>query len=188
MKAMLTTRLLRSTKGQTLIELTLMFPIMLALLYGAVEIGSIISTYLTITHTTREGANLTSRGTVPSTALDAIEAAADPTIRSSNKTQWKIIYSKISQVPGKPCPPKPCEYRVEQQIPRGSFNQNSKIGLESNTVPITLSGIQDVEPGQIFHGIEVYYDYTPNVMTYIGSNLINKTFYERTIFTDVNGR
>jgi hypothetical protein len=43
----------------------------------------------------------------------------------------------------------------------------------------------DVNPGQTFQAIEVYYDYTPNVMTYVGSSLINKTFYERSIFTDV---
>jgi Flp pilus assembly protein TadG len=60
---------LRSNKGQTLAELALIIPLMLALVFGAIEIGSIISTYLTISHTAREGANLTSRGTRPTTAL-----------------------------------------------------------------------------------------------------------------------
>ena len=56
--------------------------------------GSVISTYLTLTHTTREGANLTSRGTVPNTALDAIIASAAPTIRNNNSAQWRVIYSQ----------------------------------------------------------------------------------------------
>ncbi len=175
---------LRTNRGQALVELTVMFPLMLALLYGAVEVGSVISDYLVITHTTREGANLTSRGTPPDTALDAIITAAYPTLRSDNLAQYNVIYSKISQNPAIPCPPKPCVYRVESQIVRGSFGQNSKIGAVNQT--INLPGTSDINPGQIFHAIEVFYDYTPNVMTYVGSQLINKTFYERSIFTNVS--
>jgi Flp pilus assembly protein TadG len=93
-------KIVRSKKGQTLIELTLIFPLMLALVYGAVEVGSVISTYLTVTHTTREGANLISRGTPPNTALDGVIAAADPTIRTNNQSQWRVIYSEITQTPG----------------------------------------------------------------------------------------
>jgi TadE-like protein len=175
-------KIVRSIKGQTLIELTLIFPLMLALVYGAVEVGSVISTYLTITHTTREGANLISRGIAPNTALDGVIAAADPTIRTNNQSQWRVIYSQITQTPGTACPPKPCNYMVSAQTPRGSFGQSSKIGTPGNQVLISMG---DVNPGQTFHAIEVYYDYTPNVMTYVGSSLINKTFYERSIFTDV---
>ena len=176
---------LRVNKGQTLIELTFIFPIMLALLYGAIEVGSVISDYLTITSTTREGANLTSRGTVPRTALDAIEAAAAPTIRSGNKPQWRVIYSKITQNPDVPCPPKPCTYRVENQIVDGSFAKNSKLGAIGDNVTV-ISGIGSIEPGQTFHAVEIYYNYAPDVMTYVGSRLINTTFYDRTIFTNVS--
>jgi hypothetical protein len=187
-------KLIRSKKGQTLIELTLMFPIMLALVYGAVEVGSVISAYLTITHTTREGANLTSRGTDPDLALAAIKTAADPLIRDNNLSQWRIIYSRIIQDPtAPPCAAPPCKYIVANdatgQIPLGNFGQTSKLGAKGAQITqATLPGIENVLPNQTFHAIEVYYDYTPNVMTYIGSNLINKTFYERTIFTDVNGK
>ncbi len=176
---------LRANKGQTLIELTLIFPIMLALLYGAVEVGSVISDYLTMTSTTREGANLTSRGTDPNTALDAVIAAAAPTIRSTNQAQWRIIYSKITQNPNFPCPPKPCTYRVESQIIRGNYAQNSKLGAVGDNVTV-ISGMGSIDPGQTFHAIEVYYNYAPDVMTYIGSKLINTTFYDRTIFTNVS--
>jgi hypothetical protein len=185
-------RLIRSKRGQTIIELTLMFPIMLALVYGAVEIGSVISTYLTITHTTREGANLTARGTNPNTALDAIKTAAAPTIRDSNPAQWKIIYSKIIQDPTVPCPPTPCNYKIDNaadgRVILGSFSQSSKLGSAGSRVTdAILPGIDNVLPNQIFHSVEVYYDYAPDVMTYVGSGVINKIFYERTIFTDVSG-
>jgi hypothetical protein len=173
---------LRSNKGQTLIELALIFPLMLALVYGAIEIGSVISTYMTITHTAREGANLTSRGTVPNTALDAVITAANPTIRTTNQGQWRVIYSRITQAPGGGGPP--YNYRVENQIVRGNFGQGSKLGTVGSRV--TIPGIDSVGPNQTFHAIEVYYDYTPNVMTYVGSRLIDKTFYERAIFTNVS--
>lgn len=174
-----------SKKGQAIMELTFIVPILLALVYGSVEIGQMISAYLTVTHTTREGANLTSRGTVPNTALDTVISAAAPLIRTTNLPQWRVIYSKITQQPLLPCPPKPCHYRVESQILRGSFNQGSKIGLPDGS-DVIIPGIADVDPGQTFHAVEVFFDYTPNVLTYVGTQFMNKNFYERTIYTNVN--
>ena len=181
-------KIIRSKKGQSLIELTLFFPLMLVLVYGVVEIGQIISTYLTLTHTTREGANLSSRGTPPDTALDAIIAAANPTIRNDNLEQWRIIYSEIIQRPGIPCPPTPCTYEIDAQIIRGNFAHSSKIGgVGTDVTPSNLPGITNVGPGQTFKVIEVFYDYGPNVITFIGNNM-DKTFYDRTIFTKVDGQ
>jgi hypothetical protein len=185
-------KIFRSKEGQSLIELTLITPLMLLLVFGVVEVGSIISTYLTITHTTREGANLTSRGTNPNIALDAIIAAAAPTIRNDNPEQWRVIYSRIRQEMGTPCNPS-CTYVIDPdplnpgnipgQIIRGNFNQASQLGNIGDTV--TIPGVQDVAQNQIFHAIEVYYDYGPSVITFIGNN-INQTFYERSIFTNVS--
>jgi TadE-like protein len=183
-----TKQFIHSTKGQSLIELTFITPLMLLLVFGVVEVGSIISTYLTLTHTTREGANLTSRGTDPDKALTAIIAAAAPSIRDDNKSQWKIIYTRIIQDPA--CVAPPCSYIVDEQIDnQGSLGQNSKIapgGDGSTVTPTNLPGIETVGPNQKFHAIEVYYDYTPNVITFVGNGL-NKLFYDRTIFTNVSG-
>jgi Flp pilus assembly protein TadG len=180
-------KIIQSKKGQSLIELTLLFPLMLLMVYGVVEVGQIISTYLTLTHTTREGANLTSRGTSPDTALDAIILAAAPTIRNDNQIQWRIIYSEITQTPATPCltPPTGCTYEISDQIVRGSMAESSQLGAVGATV--TIPGAENVIAGQIFRVIEVYYDYGPNVITFIG-NGINKTFYDRTIFTKVDGQ
>jgi hypothetical protein len=176
----------RSAKGQTLIELTLIVPLMVIMVYGVVEVGSAISTYLTLTHTTREGANLASRGTDPADALTAIIAAANPTISNGNSTQWRIIYSSIVQAPGVPCPQPPCDYIIEDQIIQGGLNENSKLGAEGDTVNVKVDGFDSVLPGQKFHAIEVFYDYGPDVITFIG-NTFNKIFYDRSIFTHVSG-
>jgi hypothetical protein len=180
-------KILLSNKGQSLIELTLMTPLMLLLIFGVVEIGSVISTYLRLSQMTREGANLTSRGETPTNALDAIQTAAAPTMSNNNLTQWKIIYSKIIQDPLIPCnPPQPCTYIVTApQLIRGNLGQSSKIGGVNSVV--TLPGVQNVEPNQKFHAIEVFYDYGPSIITYVG-RMINQLFYERTIFTDVSGK
>jgi hypothetical protein len=181
-------KLFHSERGQSLVELTLMVPLMILLVYGVVEVGSVISTYLTITHTTREGANLTARGTPPNVALDAIIAAAAPTIRNDNPEQWRVIYSRLIQQPNTPCSPS-CIYIIDPdpvnpgQIIRGNFGQTSQLGNIGDTV--TIPGVQDVAAGQTFHAIEVYYDYGPSVITFVGNN-INQTFYERSIFTNVS--
>jgi hypothetical protein len=172
----------RSKKGQALVELTLLSPLLLLLAYGSIEVGNVISTYITLTHTTREGANLTSRGTDPNVALDAIIAAAAPTIRNDNTAHWNIIYSKVVQDPAVPCPQAPCVYKISSQIERGSMGQSSKLGSVNQTV--TLSGINSVGPGQTFHVIEVFYDYHSAILTFVG-NQMDATIYDRTIFTNV---
>jgi TadE-like protein len=190
-------RIIRSEKGQSLIELSLIAPLMVVLAYGAVEVGSVISTYLTLTHTTREAANLASRGTPVDVAgpdndvLDTIITAAAPTITMANQAQWRIIYSKVIQDPGTPCPPEPCKYIVENpggQIIRGTLNKQSKLGLPNGTqIPQSaLPGIQNVKANQTFHVFEVFYDYAPNIITFIGKG-INTDLYDRTIFTNVSG-
>ena len=175
-------RMICSAKGQSLIELTFITPLLLFLVFGTVEVSTIISTYLDLTHLTREGANLASRGTDPDVALDAITAIAAPTIRQDNPGQWKIIYSKIVQDPDIPCPPVPCTYKVDSQLTRGSLSESSQIGAAGQTVQI--DGIDNVSPNQTFHVIEVFYAYQPRVMTLVESN---KIFYDRTIFTNVSG-
>jgi hypothetical protein len=190
-------RIIRSEKGQSLIELSLIAPLMVVLAYGAVEVGSVISTYLTLTHTTREAANLASRGTPVDVAgpdndvLDTIITSAAPTITMTNQAQWRIIYSKVIQDPGTPCPPEPCKYIVENpggQIIRGTLNKQSKLGLPNGTqIPQSaLPGIQNVKANQTFHVFEVFYDYAPNIITFIGKG-INTDLYDRTIFTNVSG-
>jgi hypothetical protein len=172
-----------SKKGQALVELTLVSPLLLFLAYGSIEVANVISTYINLTHTTREGANLASRGTDVNLTLDAVIAAAAPTIRSDNMAHWKIIYSKIVQDPAVPCAQAPCVYKVASQVERGGMGQTSKIGPVNQTV--NLSGINSVGPGQTFHAIEIFYDYHSTILTFVG-NQMDTTIYDRTIFTNVS--
>lgn len=53
------TQLKRSQRGQTLVELALILPILIVLLMGTIEFGRIFFSYLTITHASREAARAT---------------------------------------------------------------------------------------------------------------------------------
>jgi hypothetical protein len=185
-------RILHSNKGQSLIELSLIAPLMIMLAFGAIEVGSVISTYLTMSHTTREGANLASRGTPPNQALDAIIAAGAPTIRegpSGNEPQWRIIYSRIIPDPDNHGTTEPYNYLVDTgptgQIVRGALNKASKLGGPGTQVTqAQLPGIENVQANQRFDVVEVFYDYAPSILTFVGKG-IGTDFYERAIFTNV---
>lgn len=173
---------LASMSGQALVELTLVFPLMILLLFGVVEVSRVISVYHSLVHLTREGANLTSRGTEVDKSLKAVIAATAPTLRDDNKKQWKVVYSQLRQSPSKPCPPKPCTYEVNSQVAVGDSTETSAVGAVKT--PVKISGMDDVEPNQIFHSIEVFYDYKPDVFSFVGK-FVNPKFYERTIYTNV---
>jgi Flp pilus assembly protein TadG len=52
---------IRSNRGQSLIELSFIIPVLVALGFGVIEASNIINSYLVLTHVTREASNLTSR-------------------------------------------------------------------------------------------------------------------------------
>jgi hypothetical protein len=192
--------IIQRNAGQALIELTFIAPLLVILAFVAIEVGSVISTFLTLTHLTREGANLASRGGDPpldqpgpdNDILDAIIKASAPTLRANNEAHWRVIYSKLVQDPMTPCSTEPCKYIVDTsaggRVVRGSLNKQSKLG-PADGVPIAYSvlpGLQNVKPGQTFHVFEVFYDYAPYIVTFIGKG-ISTDLYDRTIFTNVSG-
>ena len=78
-----------------------------------------------------------------------------------------------------------CNYVIEEQLIQGSLGENQQTWSSGNNRKHKLDPLDDVAPNQTFHSIEVYYDYGPNVITFMGNN-INQTFYERSIFTNVS--
>ena len=143
-------RLQNYKRGQALIELTLIFPMLLTLALGAVEVANIIYTYQVMHRLTAQGANIASRPTtsldIPSscTALGTALApycaimnkvidAACPTISQGSQTvatcpppnagKWRVIFTEIGPDISKP-DPKP--YVVLRQIVNGAGDVNDK--------------------------------------------------------------
>jgi len=46
----------KNNRGQAIVELAILLPVLLLILLGILEFGRIFSTYITITHASREGA------------------------------------------------------------------------------------------------------------------------------------
>ena len=63
-----------------------------------------------------------------------------------------MIYSHIRKPSGKSCSAKPCPYQVDSRVEAGELKAPSVIGLVKK--PVILSGIDDIEPNQVFHSIE----------------------------------
>ena len=112
---------LRSKRGQTMVEITLILPMLIALGFGVVEVTNMINSYLVLTHLTREAANIVSRepGTKGTTSwatnvnadLNAVIGKASPVINPSGSgatgpSQFRVIYSLVddsyNRTPG-PC-------------------------------------------------------------------------------------
>ena len=181
-------RVVRSQRGQSLVELTLSMPILLLLSLGAIEFSNIIHSYLVLTHLTREGANLTSRSTDPIEALDAIITAAGPTVRVNNSNQWRVIYSQIVPDPNNPLDVQKYKIKRNANWVRGNFSKPSEIGNDGAYAIAKIPSFTGIDPGRTLHVVEVFYDYGSGTITPLENfapGVIPKTFYTRTIFMDV---
>ena len=137
-----------------------MLPLLVLMGLGTIEVSNMINSYLLLTHMTREGANLVSRGTpadvggqncaAPDDALDAIISSAGPVIKCNTPTEWRVIYSKIGPADPTLCAAAPnpgnmgnCRYVVQEQVVRGSGQTDSSklicpgCGLQDFVCPST---------------------------------------------------
>lgn len=55
---MLARKLIRDKRGQSLVELALVIPLLIIVLFGIIEFGRVFHSYLIITHASREGARV----------------------------------------------------------------------------------------------------------------------------------
>jgi TadE-like protein len=195
---------LRFKRGQALVELTLIFPMLVALSLGAVEIGNLIYTYQVIHHLTAQGANIAARLTPPPTIDTVMSAVVDaacpvlsqgttgaPNCPASNTSKWLVIYTEIG-----PDPISPATYGVKEQRVLGSGSPNpakricAACGLANYTCPVgapcpvpNVPNIATIGAGQSLYAFEVFYDYTPITVlgNFVGTSFMDK-LYERSIF------
>jgi len=73
---MLRRALLRSQSGQALVEMALVMPLLILLLFGVIEMGRIGYTYISVSNAARAGARVASLGSDDSAIRSAVAAAA----------------------------------------------------------------------------------------------------------------
>jgi len=67
---------LKSQKGQALVEMALVLPLLLILVFGIIEFGRIFSAGLVVTHSAREGARLGAVGSTDSAIETRVKNSA----------------------------------------------------------------------------------------------------------------
>jgi hypothetical protein len=107
-------KIARSVRGQSLVELTILSPLLITLGFGVIEAGNIINSYLVLTHLTREAANLVSResgikgssewATNINSNLTTVVGNATPVINLNGTNpkgpaQFKVYYSMVEWDP-----------------------------------------------------------------------------------------
>ncbi|MEW6446535.1 MAG: TadE/TadG family type IV pilus assembly protein [Bacillota bacterium] len=69
--------LIRGERGQATVELALVLPVLLLILFGIMEFGRVFSAYLVITNAAREGARLAAVGGDDTAVVQRVVEAAD---------------------------------------------------------------------------------------------------------------
>ena len=67
-------------RGQSLAELALMLPVLLILLFGVVEFGMVLKSYIQVTNATREGARYAALGATAGSFPTNCQASGDTTV------------------------------------------------------------------------------------------------------------
>jgi Flp pilus assembly protein TadG len=90
----------RSERGQASVELALVLPVLLLILFGIMEFGRVFSAYLVITNAAREGARQAAIGANNTTIVDTVYNAASSLGDLSSLTVSIDPYEAASRVTG----------------------------------------------------------------------------------------
>lgn len=161
--------LLGDERGQELVEMVLVLPILLLAVVSVLEIGHVF----TITHgmasISREGANLAARGsTLAQAAQSSVVNGGDIQLN----TLGGAIASRIQLQSGSPV--------VVEQASYGSVGA-SKMGVIGDAAA-PLAGVV-FDDGRVLYTVEIYRNYTPlTPLVGIGGAIIPSQLYEAAVF------
>ena len=161
-------RLASNDLGQDLVELTMVTPIMLLVVFGIIEFGSILDSQQAMSHLTREGANIASRGAPLDTVLAVtLRNGADIEL----DTRGGAVVSRVLVEGGVP--------NVDYQVASAGYAGASQLGNPGDPV---MAGLNLAE-GVNVYVVEVFYDrptMTPVQNFFSGS--LPSTMYDRAVF------
>jgi uncharacterized protein (UPF0333 family) len=178
-------KILKQSKGQSVVELALILPVLLLLSFGVFEYSRSILTKNIITNMSREGANLAARTqTNAQTIMSAIATTADPLDMGTN---GMIFITKVMGIDDGTGTVNPIVHEQYRYV-NGGYSANSTVwggcgswtggectvsgnpiaDLEGNGG--TISGMEAaINEGQTVYAVEVFYDYAP-IISYVLNN------------------
>ena len=162
--------LLGDERGQELVEMVIVFPVLVLTVLGVAEIGHVFTINHAMASLSRESANLAARGTSLAQAAQIAVTSGDD-IKLS--TRGGATATRIRIQSGAPI--------VEEQSSFGSVGTSKMGALGEIAAP--LSGVT-FEDGRVLYTIEIFYQYqalTP-LLGVAGTSIIPSQLYEAAVF------
>lgn len=163
-------RLRAEERGQDLVELVLVLPVLLLIVFGVFEFGHMIDTRHGLSGLMREGANIASRG---EPLADVLQITMDNGASFGLDSRGGSVVSELRIEDGFPI--------VFDQVASAGFESRSRMGAVDDTAD-ALTSVSLNEGTRIFV-VEVFYDYralTP--LADLAGGLVPDTIYDRAIF------
>ncbi len=163
-------RLARSDRGQELVELALILPIMLLILLGVIEFGHAFGISHALTGLSREGANLAARGaSLPQVTQIVLTNGSDINMPAVGGA----IASRVMVTGGTPM--------VTAQFSQGATGA-TQMGTIGNPAA-ALQGLTGLADGRVLYTVELFYNYTPlTPLSGVLGRALPGTLYEAAVF------
>jgi hypothetical protein len=158
--------------GQALIEFALVVLMFLMLMFGIVDLSRAVYSQIVVAHLAREGANLASRGTPLTDAVNAVISSSTP-LDFSPGGQGFVVVSRLISLGG--------NVVVEDQKAGGGGSHTSKVGSKGNNASNVPAGLPAEDDSLCV--AEVFYNFKP--ITPLGSLLkiaLPSTLYDAAYF------
>jgi len=126
-------RFVKTERGQTLVELALVLPVLVLILFGILEFGRIFHSYIVITNAAREGARLGALGKSDEEIIARIREASPLYLADSRLRITKLEPNESARNPGVPLTVE-VVYDVELVTPLISSILPNPITLKSTAV------------------------------------------------------
>lgn len=169
--------------GQSTVELSMILLVLVILAFGLMDFCTAIYEKQVIVNLTREGANLSARGSgdspeeVMTNALAAIIQEASPLNLSTNSNSGLLILTAVTNNTGLAS-----GYYVKQQLTSGRLSASSKVGTGVGT-HATLPSSLVAQAGHYIYIAEIYYKFNaPAPLQKLIHATVTNQFYDVAYF------